>query len=109
MNKKMARTDISFGHKRLTDVAVVREQTREAGDLGSSASGREARVFRMKNRVTCALRRATCGCLVGSLPVLKKSLFFSPFFRFSRNHISVDILEPVVLCTPITAGLVVSV
>jgi hypothetical protein len=52
--------------------------------------------------VTCDVR--PCRCPVGSLPIIIFFLFFSLFFRFSRNHISVSFLEP-----PITAGLVVSV
>ena len=45
-------------------------------DRGSSAGGREARIFRVKNRLTCDLRRATVWLSSGPLPVLKKSLFF---------------------------------
>ena len=45
-------------------------------DRGSSAGGRETRVFRAKNRLTCDLRRATVWLSSGASLGIKKSLFF---------------------------------
>jgi len=59
-------------------------------DRGSSFGGREARVFRVKNRLTCNLRRAIVWLSNGASPGIKKnSYFFNDFFGFSRNHITV--------------------
>ena len=58
-------------------------------DRGSSAGGREARIFRVKNRLTCDLRRTTVWLSNGTSPGIKKiSLFFNEFFGFPRNHIT---------------------
>ena len=58
-------------------------------DRGSSAGGREARIFRVKNRLTCDLRRATVWLSSGASPGIKKnSYFFNEFFAFPKNHIT---------------------
>ena len=49
-------------------------------DRGSSAGGREARVFRAKNRLTCDLRRATMWLSSGTSLGIKKILIFSMNF-----------------------------
>jgi len=57
-------------------------------DRGLSAGGREARVFRAKNRLTCDLRRKTMW-LFGASPGIKKiPYFFNEFFGFPRNYIT---------------------
>jgi hypothetical protein len=56
----------------------------------------------VKNRVTCDARKIAQprGYPVGSLLVLKNVFpIFSPFFRISRNHISVDFLELAVMAS----------
>ena len=59
-------------------------------DRGSSAGGREARVFRVKNRLTYDLRRATVWLSNGTSPGIKKiPYFFNEFFGFPKNHITV--------------------
>jgi len=49
-------------------------------DRGSSAGGREALVFRAKNRLTCDLRRATVWLSSGASPGIKKIPIFSMNF-----------------------------
>ena len=52
-------------------------------DRGSSAGGREARVLRAKNRLTCDLRLATVWLSCGASPGIKFfSYFFNEFFGF---------------------------
>ena len=59
-------------------------------DRGLSTDGREARVFRVKNLLTCDLRRATVWQSSGASPGIKKILyFFNEFFGFPRNYITV--------------------
>ena len=57
---------------------------------GSSAGGREACVFRVKNHMTCDLRRVTVW-LSRASPSIKKSLFINEIFGFPRNHITVGL------------------
>ena len=49
-------------------------------DRGSSSGGCEARVFQVKNRLTCNLRRATVWLSSGASPGIKKISIFSMNF-----------------------------
>jgi len=71
-------------------VAWLGAKDAKQDDRGSSAGGREARVFRAKNRLTCDLRRAAVWLSSGASPGIKKRIpyFFNEFFGFSRNHIT---------------------
>jgi hypothetical protein len=77
----MARSNVSFGHRCLIG-GVVRGRTYEAGGRGSSASGREACVFRAKKSRDFA---RPCGYPVESLP----PYFFSHFLGFLETESAV--------------------
>ena len=66
-------------------------------DRGSSAGGREARVFRVKNRLTCDLQCVTMWLSSGASPGIK--FFFS---IFSMNFLA--FLETTSLPVHITIG-----
>ena len=99
----MARTKISFGQKLLTR-GVVRGRTYKVG-------GREfERHWPRSNRVTCDLQHATLWLFSGVSPGIKKILyFFSLFFGFFKNHITIGFLEPLVMSPLITAGVPLSI
>jgi len=75
----MVRTNILFGHKHLIG-GVVRAEDMKQEVRGSSAGGCEARIFHLKNHVTCDLRSVTewLSSRV-SLGIKKIPYFFSPF------------------------------
>ena len=72
----------SHGDTNSLQVEWLGAEDAKQDDRGSSAGGRETRVFWVKNRLTCDAR--PYGRLVGHLPELKKkSLFFQHVFWIS--------------------------